>query len=133
MRCASESKTARLDQLRKNIARATLRLFGSARHAYVTAEAGLGDVLGDITQHRLRLLQALNLHPLRTLPAPPIACRVQDIMAKEAQVFNKPGQHKHSLLLAPWDVITDRIVKNDVGRCDDEGWLCPELSREVAP
>ena len=133
MRCASESKTSRLDQLRKEIARATLRLKGTPRHAYVTAEAGLGDVLGDITQHRVRLSHALSLHPLRTLAAPPIACRVQEIMAKEAEYFNKPGQHKHSLLLAPWSVITDRIVTDAVQLCASEGWSEPELHREVAP
>jgi hypothetical protein len=100
MRCASESKTVRLDQLRKKIARETLRLQGSARHAYVTAEAGLGDVMGDIEQHRLRLLLSLRLHPLRTLPAPPIACRMQQIMSHEAKKFNRWGR-RHSLLLAP--------------------------------
>ena len=133
MRCASESKTTRLDQLRKRIARVTLRLYGSARHAYVTAEAGLGDVMGDITQHRLRLSHSLSLHPLHALPAPPVACRVQDIMAKEAELFNRPGQRKHSLLLAPWDVITDRIVLDAVTLCDDEDWQRPTLRREVTP
>jgi len=133
MRCASEFKTARLDQLRKEIARMTLRLKGTSRHAYVTAEAGLGDVLGDITQHRLRLSRALRLHPLRTLPAPPLACRVQDIMAMEAQYFNKPGQRKHSLLLAPWDVITDRITSDDLELCAEKRWPEPKLHREVAP
>ena len=53
MRCASEFKTVRLDQLRKRIARLILRLDSSARHAYVVAEAGLGDVTGDVTQHRV--------------------------------------------------------------------------------
>ena len=130
MRCASETKTTRLDNLRKKIARNTLRLQGSARFAYVMAEAGLGDVMGDVTQHRLRLSHSLALHPLKTLAAPPIACRVQEIMAKEAEVFN---QRKHSLLLAPWDVITDRIVLKTVQKCDEAGWQRPDLRREVAP
>ena len=87
MRCASEFKTKRLDQLRKQIARSTLRLQGSARHAYVTAEAGLGDVMGDVTQHRIRLELSLVHHPLRDLPEPPIACRVFDIVQAEAKRF----------------------------------------------
>ena len=54
-------------------------------------------------------------------------------MAREAEVFNKHGQRKHSLLLAPWDVITARIVMDKVFRCDAEGWSQPDLRREVAP
>ena len=99
MRFTSESKTVRLDQLRKKIALDILRLQGTARRAYVTAEAGLGDVMGDIAQHRLRLAGSLDLHPLKGLATPPIACRVYDISYADAQVFN---QQKHNLLLAPW-------------------------------
>ena len=115
MRCASESKTTRLDKLRKTIARRTLRIHGSPRYAYVTAEAGLGDVMGDVTQHRLRLANSLDLHPLRDLPAPPIACHVHDISRAEAPHFN---MRQHSLLLAPWAKVTERvslrIICNDV-------------------
>jgi len=76
MRCESESKTKRLDQLRKKIARSILRLSGSSRHAYIVSEACLGDVLGDVTLHRARLLHALSNHPLRDMPAPhlPVEC-----------------------------------------------------------
>ena len=130
MRCASESKTTRLDKLRKKVARDTLRLQGSARFAYVMAEAGVGDVMGDITQHRLRLSHSLALHPLRSLAAPPIACRVQDIMAKEAEHFN---QRKHSLLLAPWDVITDRVVLKTVQKCEAAEWSPPALRSRGCP
>ena len=132
MRSASESKTVRLDQLRKKIARSTLRLQSSARHAYVTAEAGLGDVMGDVTQHRIRLEQSLVLHPLRDLPEPPIACRVFDIVAAEAAQF-RIGQH--SLLLAPWHFVTGRVVNDSLKTCREAGaaWGPPKKRREVAP
>ena len=73
MRCPSESKTKRLDQLRKEIARSILRLNGSSRHAYVVSESCIGDVTGEIVMHRLRLLYALRNHPLRDMADPPIA------------------------------------------------------------
>ena len=132
MRCASESKTKRLDQLRKKIARNTLRLQGSARHAYVTAEAGLGDVMGDITQHRVRLELSLTHHPLRDLPEPPIACRVFDIVRAEASHFRL---REHSLLLAPWPFVTQRIVGGTLKTCDEAGtaWKPPSKRREVGP
>jgi hypothetical protein len=97
----------RLDQLRKRIARTILRLDSSARHAYVVAEAGLGDVTGDVTQHRVRLGESLRLHPFRRLPAPPIACRVYDISCAETRGYNV---RECSLLLAPWATVTDRMV-----------------------
>ena len=115
MRCTSESKTKRLDQLRKQIARSTLRLQGSARHAYVTAEAGLGDVMGDVTQHRIRLELSLTHHPLRDLAEPPIACRVFDIVRAEATHFR---MKEHSLLLAPWPFVTQRIAGDTLKTCD---------------
>jgi hypothetical protein len=130
MRCASEYKTVRLDQLRKRIALAVLRLQGSARHAYVTAEAGLGDVMGDITQHRLRLAGSLDLHPLKGLAAPPIACRVYDISYAEAEVFK---QRQHSLLLAPWASLTFKVAGGAQDTCEEAEWLAPKKRREVAP
>ena len=132
MRCASEFKTKRLDQLRKQIARSTLRLQGSARHAYVTAEAGLGDVMGDVTQHRIRLELSLVHHPLRDLPEPPIACRVFDIVQAEAKHF-RVGQH--SLLLAPWPFVTQRIAGSTLHACNAAGpaWQPPTKRREVGP
>jgi len=130
MRCASEFKTRRLDQLWKRIARSTLRLPGSARYAYVVAEAGLGDVTGTVTQHRLRLQLSLELHPLKDLAAPPIACQVLDIAKAEAACFRLGD---HSLLLAPWPYITDRIAKKSVEQCATEGWLRPEKRCEAPP
>ena len=133
MRCASESKTARLDKLWKKIARHTLRLPGPTRSAYVTAEAGAGDVMGAITQHRLRLSLSLNRHPLRDLQAPPMACVVNKICIAEAAYFSSgsgPGQH--SLLLAPWPFVTKRVLTLNravVG----VAWQQPRLRREIAP
>jgi hypothetical protein len=72
----------------------------------VVAEAGLGDVTGDVTQHRLRLGFSLTSHPFRTLQQQPIACRVYDISCAETRGFNK---RECSLLLAPWATVTDRI------------------------
>ena len=130
MRCASEFKTKRLDQLWKKIARSTLRLGGSARYAYVVAEAGLGDVTGMITQHRLRLQLSLELHPLRDLAAPPIACQMLDIAKAEAACFRLGDD---SLLLAPWPFITDRIAQKAAEQCAAEGWLSPVKRCEAAP
>ena len=130
MRCVSESKTKRLDQLWKKIARSTLRLPGSARFSYVVAESGLGDVTGMIMQHRLRLQLSLELHPLRNLAAPPIACQVLDIAKAEAACYRV---RDHSLLLAPWPFITDRVAGRAVSRCSAEGLLPPERRYEVPP
>ena len=138
MRCASETKTSRLDKLCKKIALSTLRLQGSARRAYVTAEAGLGDVMGLVTQHRLRLALSLVHHPFRDLHEPPIACRVHDIICAEAPYFNS---RRHSLLLAPWTCITERVVMAPLSRVRDDpgnggpglGWQEPVVRREVAP
>ena len=128
MRCVSESKTKRLDQLWKKIARSALRLPGSARYAYVVAEAGLGDVTGMITQHRLRLQLSLELHPLRDLAAPPIACQMLEIAKAEAACFSG-----HSLLLAPWPLITNRIAGKAVEKCTTEGWNRPDKRCEAPP
>ena len=130
MRCMSESKTRRLDQLWKKIARNTLRLPGSARYTYVVAEAGLGDVTGTITQHRLRLQLSLELHPLRNLPAPPIACQMLDIAKAEAACF-RIGDY--NMLLAPWPFITDRITCKAIAQCEDRGWVSPVKRYEVPP
>jgi hypothetical protein len=130
MRCVSESKTKRLDQLWKRIARSVLRLPDNARYAYVTGEAGLGDVLGCVTQHRLRLQLSLENHPLRDLPAPPIACQVLEIVKAEAAEFRLGDHH---LLLAPWPFVTQRIAGKTVTVCDDEAWQRPTQRREVAP
>ena len=132
MRCVSESKTTRLGQLWKRIARSVLRLHGSARYAYVVAEAGLGDVIGCITQHRLRLQLSLELHPLRDLPTPPIACRVLDIVKAEAEHF-RPTASGTSLLLAPWTFITTRIAGPAESQCAAAGWQRPIKRSEVAP
>ena len=133
MRCVSESKTARLDKLWKKITRTTLRLPGPTRSAYVTAEAGAGDVMGAITQHRLRLSLSLNQHPLRDLPAPPIACVVNKISIAEAAFFRSgsgPGQH--SLLLAPWPLVTKRVLTLNPSIVG-VGWPLPTRRREIAP
>jgi hypothetical protein len=130
MRCASESKTVRLDQLRKKIARDTLRLQGSARHAYVTAEAGLGDVMGDITQHRIRLSLSLWTHPLRNLPSPPIACRILEIMHAETDHFSAK---KHNMLLAPWTYVTRRITNVATEMFYELKFRPPNKRRKVAP
>jgi hypothetical protein len=134
MRCSSEFKTKRLDQLRKQIARSTLRLQGSTRHGYVTAEAGLGDVMGDVTQHRIRLWLSLAHHPLRDLPEPPIACRVFDIVEAEAKHF-RVGPKQPSLLLAPWPFVTQRIAGSILQACNVAGpaWQPPTERREVGP
>ena len=130
MRCMSESKTRRLDQLWRKVLRSILRLHGSPRAAYVTAEAGIGDVLGCITQHRLRLQLSLEHHPLRGQPSPPVACQMLDFVNTEAMTFK---QKQHSLLLAPWPLITERITGPTVQQCDAAGWRRPLLYREVAP
>ena len=130
MRCASESKTKRLDQLWKRITRSVLRLHGSARHAYVTSEAGMGDVTGCITQHRMRLKLSLEHHPLRGLAAPPIACQVLTIAKAEAASYRL---RDHSLLIAPWPFVTDRITAQPVSHCDGAGWQPPLRRSEVAP
>lgn len=130
MRCASESKTSRLDQLRKRFARYILRLDASARHAYVVAEAGLGDVTGDITQHRIRFCESLLKHPFRGLQEPPIACRVYDISCAETMGF-KRGQH--SLLLAPWAAVTDRMVLPTLKEFERAGGDYPLRRWDVAP
>ena len=118
MRCMSESRTRRLDQLWKKIA----RLPGSERYSYVVAEAGLGDVTGTFTQHRLRLQLSLELHPLRNLPAPPIACQMLDIAKAEAACF-RIGDY--NMLLAPWPFITDRVACKATDQCEDKGWVSP--------
>ena len=130
MRCASESKTKRLDQLWKKIARSVLRLHGSARYAYVVAEASLGDVIGCITQHRVRFQLSLEHHPLSGLAAPPIACQILEIIKAEAACFRLAD---HSLLLAPWTFVTDRIAARAVAACDAEGWPAPTKRCEVPP
>jgi hypothetical protein len=130
MRCMSEYKTKRLDQLWKKIAHSTLRLPGSSRYSYVVAEAGLGDVTGTITQHRLHLQLSLELHPLRDLAVPPIACQVLDIAKAEASCFRLGDD---SLLLAPWPFITDRIAAKSVRKCTAEGWSSPEKRCEAPP
>ena len=86
--------------------------------------------MGDITQHRLRLAGSLDLHPLKGLAAPPIACRVYDISYAEAQVFN---QQKHNLLLAPWAKLLFNIAGGAEDRCNDAGWQMPKTRCEVAP
>ena len=132
MRCTSESKTQRLDKLRKKIAKDTLRLQRSSRYAYVISEAGLGDVMGDITQHRTRLLLTLMHHPLRDLQTPPIACRVMEIMRVEAAHFNTK---RHSLLLAPWNYVTKRIIAKPDEQCYKLGslWQHSDWRPELAP
>ena len=134
MRSASESKIMRLDQLRKEIARSILRLGGQTRAAYVVSEACIGDVTGEIVMHRLRLLHALRNHPLRDQETPPIACRVLDIMEREAPFFNiNASRHKHDALLAPWPLVTSRITAPTVGYCNGLGWQQPDRWWEISP
>ena len=130
MRCSTESKTKRLDQLRKKIARSILRLSSSTRHAYIVSEACLGDVVGEITTHRLRLQYALRNHPLREQNEPPIACRVLEIMEREAAHWKPLAQ---TSLLAPWPVITQRITGESVRKCDESQWKHPEHWWEISP
>jgi hypothetical protein len=132
MRCPSESKTKRLDQLRKEVARSILRLDGSSRHAYVVSEACIGDVTGEIAMHRLRLLYALRNHPLRDTADPPIACRMLDIAERESSSWSKHSR-KISMLLAPWTTVTSRIVDKTVGVCDQSGWQHPHQWWENSP
>ncbi len=101
-----------------------LRLHGSARYAYAVAEASLGDVIGCITQHRVRFQLSLEHHPLANLAAPPIACQVLEIVKAEAACF-RLVDHTGSLLLAPWTFVTDRIAARAVASCNDAGWPAP--------
>jgi hypothetical protein len=132
MRSPSESKTRRLDQLRKKIAQSILQLSGNPRHAYITSEACMGDVTGEITMHRLRLLHALRNHPLRGQASPPIACRVLDIMEREAEYWHR-GVVKHNILLAPWPLITKRITESAVKKSNSAGWQPPHRWWEISP
>ena len=133
MRCASETRTARLNKLWKKITRATLRLPGATRSAYITAEAGAGDVMGAITQHRLRLSLSLNQHPLRDLPAPLIAFIVNEISIAEATFFrSESGPGQHSLLLAPWPLVTKRVLTLNPSIVG-VAWPLPTRRREIAP
>jgi hypothetical protein len=132
MRCPSESKTKRLDQLRKEIARSILRLNGSSRHAYVVSESCIGDVTGEIVMHRLRLLYALRNHPLRDMADPPIAHRMLAIVENESNLWQL-RQHKANLLLAPWTTVTSRISKKTVDVCNRASWQRPERWWENSP
>ena len=132
MRCPSESKTKRLDQLRKEVARSILRLDGSSRHAYVVSEACIGDVTGEIVMHRLRLLYALRNHPLRDMADPPIAHRMLAIIERESTLWHLRSRKTH-MLLAPWTTVTARIVDKTVGVCDNAGWQHPQRWWENSP
>jgi hypothetical protein len=39
----------------------------------------------------------------------------------------------HSLLLAPWPLITERIVHKATAQCADQGWASPDKRYEAAP
>jgi hypothetical protein len=129
MRCVSESKTRRLDhwQLWKKIARSTLRLPGSARYAYVVAEAGLSDVTGTIAQHRLRLSSPLSCTPCATsLPRPsPVRCLTSPRR-------KPPVPHRRSQPAAG-PLITERIAHKAIAQCADQGWASPVKRYEASP
>ena len=137
MRSPTELKTTRLDNMRKRVAKEVVRLHHTSRREYVTAEAGLGDVHGDITAHRVRLRESLRTHPLRdpTLPpeSQPIACRMLDIMAAESQSIKLQGPSRTHLLLCPWPLITERIVGDCVAKHTSSGGQTPQHRWEVAP
>ena len=137
MRSATELKLTRLDNMRKRVAKEVVRLHHTSRREYVTAEAGLGDVLGDVTMHRVRLLESLLRHPLRdsTLPLDrqPIACRMLDIMLVESQHIKINGPRRVDLLLCPWPLITARIIKDHVDTYQAQGWQQPNHRWEIAP
>ena len=131
MRTQTELKTVRLDNMRKRVAKEVVRLHHTSRREYVMAEAALGDVHGEVTMHRLRLLESLQNHPLRGADLPPdrqpIACRVLDIMTAESAHFNRP------LLLAPWPLVTQRITEGCVAAYERQGGHKPVHRWEIAP
>ena len=120
MRCATERKLKRLDNMRKRVAKEVVRLHHTSRREYVMAEAGLGDVLGDVTMHRVRLQESLQRHPLwdpqQPLESQPIACRMLDIMTAISPSIKSRGPNMTHSLLCPWPLITKRIVDADVSR-----------------
>lgn len=67
---------------------------------------------------------------MRELLAPPVACQVLEIVKAEAASYRL---RDHSLLLAPWPFVTDRITAQPVSQCDDAGWQHPLRRSEVAP
>ena len=137
MRSQSELKLTRLDNMRKRVAKEVVRLHHTSRREYVTAEAGLGDVFGDVTMHRVRLREALQRHPLRDSSRPldsqPIACRMLDIMTAESKHIKIQGPHRTDLLLCPWPMVTERIVGDSVSKHQAQGWRQPLNRWEIAP
>ena len=137
MRSATELKLTRLDNMRKRVAKEVVRLHHTSRREYVMAEAGLGDVLGDVTMHRLRLLESLRRHPLRDPQQPletqPIACRMLDIMTAESANIKATGPNMTPSLLCPWPLTTKRIVDADVEKHRVQGWPQPQHRWEIAP
>jgi len=142
MRNKSDKKLIRLDAVRKKAAQQITRLHPNSDYSYVMAEAGLGDVLGDVTMHRIRFALSLELHPMRNAALlVPVACRMFDIMKVEAQFvkqFTPRGTVAtpaccHSLLL-PWTSVTNNITATLVRKHADQQWLLPPEERwEVSP
>ena len=62
----------------------------------------------------------------------PIACSVYAISCAEAPHFNKQRE-KHSLLLAPWAAITERITTPVLRLGETAGWEQPQNYHEIAP
>ena len=137
MRAPTELKTTRLDNMRKRVAKEVVRLHHTSRRDYVMSEVSLGDVYGEITMHRLRLLESLQNHPLRDAALPldrqPIACRVLDIMTAESQYITQHGNNATPLLLAPWPLLTKRITDQSVATHTQRGGSRPLHRWEIAP
>ena len=137
MRTQTELKTTRLDNMRKRVAKEVVRLHHTSRREYVMAEAALGDVHGEVTMHRVRLLESLQNHPLRDDALPPdrqpIACRVLDITTAEAAHFKTHGPNSFHLLLAPWPLITQRIAAKCITAYAQQNGRRPEHRWEIAP
>ena len=137
MRCATERKLKRLDNMRKRVAKEVVRLHHTSRREYVMAEAGLGDVLGDVTMHRVRLQESLRRHPLwdpqQPLESQPIACRMLDIMTAISPSIKSRGPNMTHSLLCPWPLVTKRIVDADVSKHREQGWPQPQNRWEIAP
>jgi hypothetical protein len=135
----SDLKLKRLDNMRKRVAKEIVRLHHTSRREYFTAETNLGDVLGDVTMHRLRLRESLQRHPLRDSDKPlesqPIACRMLDIMTTESLQMKRQGSDRTDVLLYPWPFITEPtgIVGDSVSKHRTQGWQQPRHRWEIAP
>jgi hypothetical protein len=77
-----------------------------------------------------------NLRVPQPEAAPPIACQMLDIATGKAELeaacfHSHIGDH--SLLLAPWPFITERIAHEATAQCADQGWASPVKRYEAPP